>query len=70
MERASDLRGRDNKHSKQKHQVVRGKSQGRGGPKAARISVEWGGKSWETKWRKRKESSEGIVGAALKNDRN
>lgn len=67
VERAEDLRGRDYKQNKQKQQVVRANPWERR-PKSPGISVERG--KLQTKWKKRKESLEGFMGAALWKDQN
>lgn len=68
MKRASDLRGRDYKESKQKHQVVRDKFMGSGNPSL--LGSRWNGGELQTNWRNRKESLEGLVGTALWNVHN
>lgn len=62
MERARDIRGRDYKVHRNIGLLGTNSWEG-GGPKSARISVEQG-KELQTKWMKRKESLEGLVGAA------
>lgn len=68
MKRASDFRGWGYKQSKQKHQVVKDKFLGSGS--LSLLGSRWNGGKLQTKWTNKKESLDGLVGAALWNYQN